>query len=65
MLVGMIVTTMIIMVAMHVFSVVILRMRIAMLVAAIVTPVALLHEITNLVVVVLRHFVAEFCSCLA
>jgi hypothetical protein len=65
MLVGMIVTTMIIMVAMHVFSVVILRMRIAMLVAAIVTPVALLHEITNLVVVALRHFVAEFCSCLA
>ena len=59
-LVVMIVTAMIVMVATNVFLVVVSTMRIAMLVAAIVTPVALIHKVVNLVVVALCHSVAEF-----
>ena len=58
--VGMIVTAMVIVVATNVFLVVISMMQVALLVAAIVASVALIHEFANIVVIALHHFVAEF-----
>ena len=60
MFVGMIVTVMVVVVATSVFFVLILTMRIASLVAAIVASVALICKIANLVVIAFCHFVAEF-----
>ena len=40
-----------------------LMMQVAMLVAAIVVSVALVHKMANLVAVALRHLVAEFAFC--
>ncbi len=59
-LVGMILTTMIVVFATNVFLVVVSKMRIATLVVAIVAPVALIRKVANFVVVALHHFVVEF-----